>query len=301
MTRDALASLALAGLLLGCDQYFRPDHPLRGSDGPTTVEVQKATFRDSTVEVDLRDARPTAALDGAWLFATASPDGAPCARKGAARTIAPGQRSPDGARYAAHFKSLSDLLDAPATLEVRVSAAGEAPRCLSIPFSGETPDLAWTLEPWHDDRVFAGRGVKFWAPDRYGFAVDWTLLRLGRWWGPARFGAGTGLGFAWGSPQHPGDALVFPFALTAETFPLVWRRSALGLIASYDLRPSYGHQPGFELIHGPSAGVELAGLPVDLPGFIRGPRGGTLSLQFLFGRWLPNGGSNVFSVALMLN
>ncbi len=126
-------------------------------------------------------------------------------------------------------------------------------------------------------------------------------MRLGRWWGPLRLGAGAGLGFSWGTPTNPPGSLVFPLPVTAETFPLVGKHYALGFAASYDVRPGYGHQGGWELVTGPSASVELVRLPVDLPGFISGPRGGTVGLALSFARWLPNGGANVIGVALVLN
>lgn len=184
-------------------------------------------------------------------------------------------------------------------------APGEPPRCVSLPISGDAPDLSWRLERWGEDPLFSGRAVKFWFPvgpsDGYHLDTDLILVRLGRWWGPLRLGAGAGIGFSWGTPTNPPGSLVFPVPLTAETFPLVGKHYALGFAASYDVRPGYGHQGGWELVTGPSASVELVRLPVDLPGFIWGPRGGTVGLALSFARWLPNGGANVIGAALVLN
>ena len=126
-------------------------------------------------------------------------------------------------------------------------------------------------------------------------------MRLGRWWGPARIGAGVGLGFAWGSSGNPNGAIVIPGSISAETFPLVGKHFALGLMAAYDVRPTFFHTTGFELIHGPSAGVELVNLPVLLPGFLQGPRAGTIGLAATVARWLPDGGATVIGIALTMN
>ena len=318
--RDLAVALLVSAPLLGCGPYFRPNDPLRASSGSTTVEVRQINFRTSDLEVALSDSRPGATIDGAWIIATQSPDGIPCGRKAAAKRVQVNGSSATGMTYQARFdrtklgtfvaidpgdSRLADLLQSPSTLEVRVVRDGEPARCLSLPISGDAPEVAWTLVPWGNNPLFAGQELKSWFPigsSRYAtFTTDWIPLRLGRWGGPVRIGAGVGLGFAWASSPNPNGAIVIPGSISAETFPLVGRRFALGLVTAYDVRPTFFHTTGFELIHGPSAGVELAFLPVALPGFLKGPRAGTIGLAATVGRWLPDGGSTVIGVALTMN
>jgi hypothetical protein len=321
MSRRALAmALLVSAPLLGCGPYFRPNHPLRASSGSTTVDVRQINFRTSDLEVALSDSRPGATIDGAWITATQAPDGVPCGRKAAAKAVHVNGSSASGVTYAARFdraklgtfgaidpgdSRLADLLQNPSTLEVRVVGDGEPARCLSLPISGDAPEVGWTLVPWGKNPLFAGQALKSWFPVGTSrsatFATDWIPLRLGRWWGPVRIGAGVGLGFAWGSSPNPNGAIVIPGAISAETFPLVGRRFALGLVAAYDLRPTFFRTTGFELIHGPSAGLELAFLPVALPGFLKGPQAGTIGLAATIGRWLPDGGATVIGVGLTMN
>ncbi|HEY6476426.1 MAG TPA: hypothetical protein VI456_07565, partial [Polyangia bacterium] len=296
MSRRGRASVLVLPLALGgCHQYFRPDRPLRGSDGATTVDVRRVDFRSQDVEVALSGGPPSAALDGVWLFASGTPDGAPCARSATARSIQSSGASGAGAIYTAHFKlRLADLLQVPSTLEVRVAGDGATPRCLTLPFSGETPDLKWSWERWGDDPPFVNRAFRLWFPinssDRYAFSADVMLFGIGRWWGPLRAGVNTGLGTSWSTAGHPNGAYAVPVSLSVQGFPLVRRHFALVLGASYDLRPTYAKEAGWELVHGPSAHVELASLPVRLPGFVTGPRAGMLGLDLSYARWLPNGG-----------
>ena len=318
--RDLAIALLWSAPLLGCGPYFRPNHPLRASIGPATADVRQINFRTSDLEVVLSDPRPGATIDGAWIAATQSPDGVPCGRKAAAKTIRVMGSSGSSVTYVARFdrtklgtfvvvdpgdSRLADLLQTSSTLEVRVVNRDEPPRCLSIPISSDAPALRWTLEPWGENPLFFGMGLKFWfpvgSPSYTTFAADWIPLRLGRWWGPVRLGAEIGLGFAWGSSANPHGAFVIPGAISAEAFPLVGRHLALGLVVGYDLRPTFFHNTGFELIHGPSAGVELVNLPVALPGFLTGPRAGTVGLTATVARWLPAGGATVIGVALSVN
>ena len=322
MNRSDLAvALLLSVALLGCAPYFRPNRPLRASSGPTTVDVRKVDLRSSDVEITLSDPRPGATIDGAWIVATDAPDGVPCSRKAAAKRIQKHESSDIGATYAARFdrkgleglignapiddNRLVDLLQTPSTLDVRVASSGEPPRCLSLPISGEAPELGWTLEPWGEDPLFVGRGLKFWSPlgpsSYRNFAADLIILRMGRWWGPVRIGAGAGIGLGGGASADPHGAYGIPGSIFAEAFPLVGKRLALGLVASYDVRPTFLHDGGFELVHGPSAGLEVADLPVTLPGFLKGPKAATVGLAATVGRWLPYGGATVIGVALTMN
>jgi hypothetical protein len=323
---DLAIALLLSVPLLGCAPYFRPNRPLRTSSGPVTVDVRRVDLRSSDLEIALSDPRPGAALpptqiDGAWIVATDAPDGAPCSRKAAAKRIQKHETSEVGAIYVARFdrrgleglvgnapiddNRLVDLLQKPSTLEVRVTSREEPPRCLSLPISGDAPELGWTLEPWGEDPLFVGKGLKFWSPvgaSRYrNFAADLIVLRMGRWWGPLRIGAGAGIGLGGGASADPHGAYGIPGSIFAETFPLVGERWALGLVASYDVRPTFLHDGGFQLVHGPSAGLEVADLPVALPGFLKGPRAATVGLAATVGRWLPYGGATVVGFALTMN
>jgi hypothetical protein len=169
--RDLAVALLVSAPLLGCGPYFRPNYPLRVSSGPTTVDVRKIDLRTSDLEVTLSDPRPGATIGGAWIVATDAPDGTPCGRKAAAKTIRMSERSDIGATYVARFdrarlgslilndpveSRLVDLLQKPSTLEVRVARDGEPARCLSLPISGDAPELGWRLEPWRENPRFAG-------------------------------------------------------------------------------------------------------------------------------------------------
>lgn len=223
MTRGrAIVALLLAAPALGCAAFeFRPNQPLQASDGPSTIEIERILLRTSDVDVTLRDQRPGARLDGVWIVPTDTAGGSPCMRGVAAKSIDAGGNAgpthearfqsklstvlqPEALDIGARFAKLADLLQVPSTLEARVVAPGEPPRCVSLPISGETPELAWRLEKWGANPPFSGRAIKFWFPvggdGRYHFASDWILVRLGRWWGPVRLGAGVGLGFSWGRP-----------------------------------------------------------------------------------------------------
>ncbi|HEY4395517.1 MAG TPA: hypothetical protein VGP64_15710 [Polyangia bacterium] len=298
------AGLVLSAALLGCHQYFVPDHPLRGVDSATTVEVRRVDFRKQDVEVALSGGSPSATVDGAWLFASGAPDGAPCARLAAASSIQPTGADGGGAIYTARFKlHLAEVLQVPSTLEVRVD--GAAPRCLTIPFSGETAELKWSWQQWGDDPPFVNRAFRLWLPvnanNRYALSSDVMLFGIGRWWWPLRAGVNTGVGTNWATLGHPNGAYAVPVSLSVQGFPLVRREFALVLGASYELRPNYASEAGWELVHGPAAHIELARLPVHVPGFATGPRAGMIGLDFSYARWLPNGGANVVGVALSLN
>ena len=133
---------------------------------------------------------PSATVDGVWLFASATPDGAPCARLAGARSVQSSGASGPGAIYTARFKlHLAEVLQVPSTLEVRLAGEGAPPRCLAIPFSDETPELKWSWERWGDDPPFVNRAFRLWFPinasDRYGFSADVML-----------FGSGAGRRFA---------------------------------------------------------------------------------------------------------
>lgn len=108
--RLALTALLLAAPGFGCAAFgFRPNHPLRASDGPSTVEVERILLRTSDVHVTLRDERPGARMDGVWIVPTDGAGGSPCMRGIAARSIdARGGADPS---YQARFQSsLSDFL-----------------------------------------------------------------------------------------------------------------------------------------------------------------------------------------------
>jgi hypothetical protein len=173
--------------------------------------------------------------------------------------------------------------------------------------SGPAPEMSWVLQPWGRDRPFSGRSISVWFPvssDRYLAGTELTLLRIGRWWGPARISAEAGLGYTCCRRDDKNAMFVLPTALGVEAFPIASRRFALGVGASYELRPSWflnDNARGFDLIHGPAASIELAYVPPPLVGFIEGPRSGTLGVSFSVGRWLPDGGVTVFVVSLSMN
>ena len=106
-------------------------------------------------------------IDGAWITATQSPDGVPCGREAAAKTVHVNGRAASGVTYVARFdrtklgtfvaidpedSRLADLLRNPSTLEIRVVWDGEPARCLSLPISGDGPEVGWTLVPWEKTR-----------------------------------------------------------------------------------------------------------------------------------------------------
>ena len=323
MTRAALVVALLPTPLLAlsaCAPYFRPNYPLRAASGPTSVDVRKIDLRTSNVDVTLSDPRPEETIDGAWIITTGAPDGAPCDRKAAAKAVQRNGSAGAAAAYTLHFDRASlgafvanapiddnrlvELLQNPSTLEVRVAGPGAPPSCLSIPISGDPPELRWTVEPWGDNPPFVGRDATFWlvSSSRYTtFAGDLTMLRVGRWWGPVRIGVGAGVGFGWGTAASPKGAFVIPASFSTEAFPLVGKHFALGLVAAYYVRPTFFQNTGFELIHGPSAGIELARLPVDLPGFLKGPRAATVGLMVTVARWLPDGGATVAGFGIAMN
>lgn len=287
---------------------FRPLHPRRAEADGRQVEIAGADLRRFVVEIDVRGGTAPVRLEGAWVWTVGAVDGAPCARRFAARSVAPAPAAgPDRAFDARFDRALLDLLEGPSSLEVRVASGEGNARCLSLPLSGPDPELAWTLDPWGENRPFVGHAVTLWFPvntSRYSGGANLVLLRLGRWWGPVRFGAGAGLGLTCCGHDDPNAAFAIPVAVGAEVFPLVAGRVALGLGASYQVRPSWffnDSSRGFELVHGPVGSVELAYLPHPLRGFLEGPRSGTIGLSFSVGRWLPDGGATVLGASLSIN
>jgi hypothetical protein len=122
--------------------------------------------------------------------------------------------------------------------------------------------------------------------------------------GAAAARASAGLGTTCCKSSDPNAMFVVPMALAAEAFPVVAGRFALGLGASYALRPSWFRNDssrGFELVHGPVAAVQLAYLPAALRGFMEGPQSGTVGLAFSVGRWVPDGGATVLGVSFTIN
>lgn len=283
---------------------FRPASPRRVEGDGVVVEIRRAALRPFVVDVDVAGASP--AVDGAWVSRIAAPEGTACARNLAARSIEKVGSTAAGGSFKVHFdQTVLAALDGSSTLELRVAADGDHVRCIAVPLSGTEPSLRWILEPWGSNRPFAGRGIGVWFPvgsHRTSTGTDLMLLRLGRWWGPLRLGGGVGLGF-FGFARRD-RALVIPTALTAEAFPVVAGHFALGVGASYALRPSWfvnDSSRGFELVHGPVGSIQLAYIPRTLVGFLEGPRAGTIGLAFSVGRWLPDGGATVLAISLSMN
>lgn len=286
---------------------FRPLHPRRVEADGRAVEVARADLRHFVIEVAVRGS-VSSRLDGAWVSTVGAIDGSPCARRFAAKSVVPSAPAGPAAVFEARFdRTLLDFLESPSNLEVRVVGPEGSARCVSLPLSGPDPDLAWTLEPWGTNRPFLGRAVTLWFPidtNRYSAGADLVLVRLGRWWGPVRLGAGAGVGLTCCTGGDRNAAFTIPVDVGAEIFPLVAGRVALGLGASYEARPSWFFNDGgrgFELVHGPVGSVELAYLPHQLRGFQEGPRSGTVGLSFSVGRWLPEGGATVLGASLTIN
>ncbi len=119
-----------------------------------------------------------------------------------------------------------------------------------------------------------------------------------------RFSAGAGVGLTCCAHDDPNAAFAIPIAPGAEVFPVVAGRFALGVGASYAVRPSWFFNDGsrgFDLVHGPVGTVEFSYLPYRLPGFLEGPRSGTVGLGLSIGRWLPDGGATVLGASLSIN
>jgi hypothetical protein len=286
---------------------FRPLHPRRVEADGQVVEIARTDLRRSVVEVDVRGPAPSG-LDGAWVWTVGAIDGAPCGRRLAASSVAPTSAAGSQQAFAAQFdRTLLDRLEGPSTLEVRVKGAGGDARCVSLPLSGPEPELRWTLDPWGENRPFVGKTVTLWFPlgaTRYASGADLLVVRLGRWWGPVRLGAGTGVGFTCCARDDPNAAFTIPVTAGAEIFPVVSGHFALGLDASYAVRPSWfdnDSSRGFRLIHGPVGSLELAYIPHPLNWFLEGPRSGTIGLSFSVGRWLPDGGVTVLGASLSIN
>jgi hypothetical protein len=299
---------AISGVGACTAPAFRPLHPRRADADGQQVEIARADLRHFVVEVDVRGGTAGARLEGASVSAVGAVDGAPCARGLAARSVAPVPSSgPDQAFDVQFDRALLDLLEGPSNLEVRVASGEGGARCVSLPLSGSDPRLAWTLQPWGENRPFVGHAVTLWFPistGRYSDSADLVLLRLGRWWGPVRLGTGAGVGLTCCGHDDPNAAFAIPVTVGAEIFPLVGRRVVLGLGGSYEMRPSWFFNDagrGFELVHGPVGSVELAYLPHQLRGFLTGPRSGTVGLTFSVGRWLPDGGATVLGASLTIN
>jgi len=285
---------------------FRPASPRRAQDDRLVIDLQRADLRHLVFDVEISGASP-AEVEGAWVSQVAAADGAPCARHLAAREIEKVGWSSAGSRLKVHFDStLLDVLRRPSTLELRVAEENRV-HCIALPLTGPDPDLRWTLEPTGRNRPFVGRGIGVWFPvgsHGHSAETDLTLLRLGWWGGPVRLGGGAGFGFTCCARGGRNAAVVIPTALAAEVFPVVAGRFAIGLGASYAIRPSwFGNDSsrGFELVHGPVGSLEFEYLPHSLPGFLEGPKSGTLGLALSVGRWLPNPGATVLAVSLSMN
>jgi hypothetical protein len=311
--RASLSSVLLvAGVTAACTApTFRPVSPRRAeAAGQAVVEIVRADLRRFIVEVEVRGNAAPPRIEAAWVtpVGTGTPEGSPCARRLAALSVEAAAPSGPGPTFAVRFdRRLLDALDGRSNLELRVVGADGDGRCVSLPLSGPDPDLRWSLEPWHENRPFVGHSITLWFPvaaPRYEGGVDLTLLRIGRWWGPARLGASAGVGLTCCAHDDPNAAFAIPLAAGAEVFPVVLGRVALGLGASYELRPSWftkDSSRGFDLVHGPVGSVQIAYLPRPLRGFLEGPRSGTIGLSFSVGRWLPDGGATVLGASLSVN
>lgn len=302
-------ALAIAVAAPGCTPVtFRPTMPRRSKSDGVRVELERADLRRFTLDVNTTSPTPLV-VQGAWIAATNEPEGGPCARPLAALSVESLASVGSTATFRARFsRVLLDALAEQTNLEVRVvgKETSEA-QCIALPLSGQGPSLHWTLEPWGRNRPFVGRSIDLWFPvesRRYSAGVEVMLLRLGRWWGPARFAASLGAGSTCCSHGDPNQMFTIPGALSAEVFPIVGNRFALGVSGGYQVRPSWfgnDNSRGFQLIHGPVGNVELGYLPVKLPGFAEGPGAGTIGLGVSVGRWLPDGGATVFLASLSMN
>ena len=308
---SSLALVVAVGMMSGMGACttptFRPLHPHRAEADGRVVEIARANLRRFVVEVDVHGPAPSV-LDGAWVWTVGAIDGVPCGRRLAASSVAPAAAAGSEQAFAAQFnRTLLDRLEGPSSLEVRLRGAGGEARCVSLPLSGPEPELRWTLDPWGENRPFVGKTVTLWFPlgaTRYSSGADLLVLRLGRWWGPVRLGAGTGVGFTCCARNDPNAAFTIPITAGAEIFPVVSGHFALGLDASYALRPSWFDNDSsrdFRLIHGPVGSLELAYIPHPLKWFLEGPRSGTIGLSVSVGRWLPDGGATVLGASLSIN
>jgi hypothetical protein len=286
---------------------FRPVNPRRAEADGRMVEIVQADLRRFVVEVEVGAIAAPPRVEGAWVSAVGAPDGSPCARRMAAVSVEATTGTGSERTFTARFdRGLLDALEGRSNLELRVVEADGGARCVSLPLSGPDPDLRWALEPWGENRPFVGHAIALWFPvggSRYSGGVDLMPLGIGRWWGPVRLGAAAGVGFTCCAHDDPNAAFAVPIAAGAEVFPLVVGQVALGLGASYTVRPSWFNDSGrgFEVVHGPVGSLQVAYLPHPLSGFLEGPRSGTVGLSFSVGRWLPDGGATVLGASLSIN
>jgi hypothetical protein len=296
----AIGALLFASALSCATPAFRPAEPRRVEAGGERVELVRTDLRAQTVYLDLEGASP-AVVEGAWIADLATKDGAACARRLAAKKIERGTSATEGKEVALKFdRALVDVLEHPTNLELRLSSNGAPAECVALPFSGT--DERWIYEPWGNNPLFAGRDITFWFPlgsGRYSSGIDFILLRFGRWWGPVKLGVGAGFSFTC-CDQNDKTEFVLPTEALIEGFPIQHGRLAVGLGASYEVRPTWA-SGGVELIHGPVGSVELAYAPRRFLGFIEGPKAGTFGLAVSLGRWLPNGGATVMMISLKHN
>jgi hypothetical protein len=287
---------------------FRPLSPRRAESGGQVVEIARADLRRFVIDVDVRGDAGAPRVDGAWVGVVGAADGAPCARRLAALSVEAGAGAGADRTFALRFdRALLDALDGRSDLEVRVAGGQGGARCVSLPLSGPGLDLRWALDPWGENRPYVGHSITLWFPvgsPRYEGGIDLTLVRVGRWWGPARLSAAAGLGLSCCAHDDPDAAFAIPVTAAAEVFPVVAGPVALGLGAAYEVRPSWFSNDGgrgFDLVHGPVGSVEVAYVPHQLRGFLEGPRAGTVGLAFSVGRWLPDGGATVLGASLSIN
>jgi hypothetical protein len=156
------------------------------------------------------------------------------------------------------FGTRAEDLDHPTRIDLLVDDAGGAARCLALDLTSDQGDLRW--QPKQTAALGGSLHILFHAPVRGSTMTAGLSVLAGRWFGPVRVLAGTGIAFDMCDPSTcapnvakdgsrlPRTALDLPpLYLQADVFPLVggkgyYRRHpmsvALGVGARYALVPT---------------------------------------------------------------
>jgi hypothetical protein len=240
----------------------RPATPRTVTAGATTIGLDHV--RGDFVAVSDRGSR----VEAGWL-ADGPAAGATC-RVGVPATAVGaeehGLAAPDGSPLVElRFQSgvLIEHLARPTSLTLQLADA----TCAVLPLASAEPDLTYRIGSgalWNAGGMFsyftplAGRG------DVGAGIVEWDPVRIGRWTGPVQPTVAVGAGMTSRLFElHAAGVLM--------SYPLVFRRLAVGLGAGYEIRPSWAHDfadgARFKWIHGPRLELHLVTTLPTMLGF----------------------------------
>ena len=262
-SRLVVGALSVAALAAPACQVVEPIAPRTVTAGSTALGLDH--LRDDSVSVSVRGAPVRAG----WLV-DGPPSGAAC--KSGVRSVAVGAEvhrvSPPAGTSLVELRFPTGALFAHLTRPSSLALELEDGSCPVLALAGTDPALAFRIGSgaiWN-----AGGMVSAFVPlagqREIGYGVfEWDPFRVGRWIGPV---IPTGaIGFSLSSrvnALHAG-ALVM-------SYPLVFRRLAIGIGAGYEVRPSWAARDfadgdDFKWLHGPRVELHFMAVHEPLLGF----------------------------------